>query len=524
MFFYDQEVEDQNAKKTNEEPFELGHVTYEEFAETTSAHGFQFTIGNKTNVRKGVWVVVVAFFVLCATYTSIQSTVDYVTGPGFSSEYSLVFDQPGGEPVKLADFLICDISPWDHKKAKEKGISTDMLSYLAYFVFPFSGNDPLFSEINKEKLAELEKEYVEIVGKHGNDVTALLDIVTRTCEETIIHCRMGMGKDLSGKECCDLNFSPGVYTTEGKCFNTAGKMDYYMIKAVKPLGMFLGVHIGEDVSRILNPTITPFSAISSRGITIVLSDPKDHPFISSVKKAYLLQPNTVNSVAIEKSVIDSTGLQDSLIHRQMCASSTDKEVIVSKSPGYKLYSKENCELSTMQNLAIQHLTCSLFFLPNPVGVPNCSPAQTVNFFQLFGAKGAEKLASQNYERTTNSAPNSCPLDCIKETYSARVSSHAMTEGLKTIISRAVLNTETKQQFAALTVHYPSFDSIKIVQHGKVSCPWLSSVIYWNISGHIGMVGRCWWKPGTDDWSFCFYNPGVCSGWVWIVVQGGGFTG
>ena len=94
----------------------------------------------------------------------------------------------------MADFLVCDISPWDPKKAEKNGISVDMLSYLAYFVFPFSGNDALFSEQNKDKLAGLEKEYQEVVEKHGNDVNTLLDKVTRTCDETIIYCRMGMGK------------------------------------------------------------------------------------------------------------------------------------------------------------------------------------------------------------------------------------------------------------------------------------------------------------------------------------------
>ena len=345
-----------------------------------------------------------------------------------------------------------------------------MLSYLAYFVFPFSGNDALFSEQNKDKLAGLEKEYQEVVEKHGNDVNTLLDKVTRTCDETIIYCRMGMGRDLTGKECCDLNFNPGVYTTEGKCFNTAGKLDYYMIKAVKPLGMFVGVHVGEDVSSVLNPTQTPFSALTSRGITVVLFDPKDHPFISSVKKAYLLQPNTINSVAIEKSVIDSTGLQDSLIHKQECAISTDQEIITSKSPGFKLYSKENCGLSEMQRAATKFMNCSIFNLPNPDQVKNCPPGQIVQFFQLY-TESHRLNKHDDHQMTTDS----CPLDCIKETYSARVSSHILTEGVKKIIGRRLLNTETEQHFAAMIVHYPSFDSIKIVQHGKVG---------WTVRGHI----------------------------------------
>ena len=163
-----QDAEDQNKEKTNFDPFNLGHETYEEFATQTSAHGFQFTVGDKSRRKKAVWVVVVAFFCLVACYTSVQSTVDYLMGPGFSTEYKLVFDQTTGDTVKLADFLVCDISPWDPKKAAENGISTDLLSYLSFFVFPFSGNEHIFNEENKVKLAELEKEFLEVVGKHGN--------------------------------------------------------------------------------------------------------------------------------------------------------------------------------------------------------------------------------------------------------------------------------------------------------------------------------------------------------------------
>ena len=408
-------------------------------------------------------MLIILIFGGLALYSSVQSSIDYMTGPGFSSEYNMVFDQQTGESVKLADFLVCDISPWDVERAQRNGISVELLSYLTHLLFPFGGNDPLFSEENKDKLADLEKKYQEVVAKYDNDVNALLDRVTRTCDETIIYCRMGMGRDLTGKECCDMNFNSSVFTTEGKCFNTAGKMDYYMGEAVKPLGMFVGVHIGQDISGVLNPTQTPFSALSSRGITLVLSDPKDHPFISSVKRAYLLQPNTISSVAVEKSVIDSSGLQDSIIHKQECAISTDQEIIMNKSPGYRLYSKENCGLSSMQRLATKSMNCSIFNLPNPDDVPNCSPGQAVTFFQHF----SETHIGSEQENRDSMAADACPLDCIKEIYSARVSSHDLTVGAKKFIAMERLNTETEQNFAGMNVHYPSFDSIKIVQHGKV---------------------------------------------------------
>ena len=168
-------------------------------------------------------------------------------------------------------------------------------------------------------------------------------------------------------------------------------------------------------------------------------------------------------MAIEKSVIDSTGLQDSLIHKPECAISTDQEINTSKSPGFKLYSKENCGLSEMQRAATKFMNCSIFNLPNPDQVKNCSPGEIVQFFQLY-TESHRLNKHDDHQMTTDS----CPLDCIKETYSARVSSHILTEGVKKIIGRRLLNTETEQHFAAMIVHYPSFDSIKIVQHGKAS--------------------------------------------------------
>ena len=368
----------------------------------------------------------------------------------------MVFDQQTGESVKLADFLVCDISPWDVERAQKNGISVDMLSYLAYFVFPFSGNDPLFSEENKDKLADLEKKYQEVVAKYDNDANAVLDKVTRTCEDTIIYCRMGLRKEMNGKECCDLNFNPGVYTTEGKCYNTAGKMDYNISKAVKPLGIMVAVHVGKDISDIINQKIASFLSYLNQGVTVVFSDPKDHPFISANKQSYYLLPNTINSVAVERAVIDSTGLRNSIFHKQECASSTDTEVIERRCPGYELYSKENCGLSTLRNVGVKILNCSLLFLPNPDNRPHCSPATTVKLFQL---------SQQKLEQP--SEDSSCPLDCIKEIYSARVTSHAITQGFRTMVSKAILDTETQQAFTAITVHYPSFDTIKIVQHGKV---------------------------------------------------------
>merc|ERR1712106_1300511 len=99
--------------------------------------------------------MIIIIFGLLAAFSSVQTTIDYITGPGFSSEYNLVFDQASGAAVKLADFLVCDISPWDLEKAKLNGISVELLSYLVHFIFPFSGNDPLFSDENKDKLTEL---------------------------------------------------------------------------------------------------------------------------------------------------------------------------------------------------------------------------------------------------------------------------------------------------------------------------------------------------------------------------------
>ena len=115
------------------------------------------------------------------------------------------------------------------------------VSYLAFFIFNFD-SDRKYKD--QEKLQQLEDEYqvslVEacnksrmyvnqpfqiLVAKYGS-ASSLLNAVTRSCEETIFFCKLGVGAEIVGEVCCRQNFKEPVYTTEGKCFGSSGKMEY----------------------------------------------------------------------------------------------------------------------------------------------------------------------------------------------------------------------------------------------------------------------------------------------------------
>lgn len=53
-------------------------------------------------------------------------TSDYLTGPGFNSEYKLVYST-NEDAQPLGVFAICDVAPWDFGKAKEANISAQMV-------------------------------------------------------------------------------------------------------------------------------------------------------------------------------------------------------------------------------------------------------------------------------------------------------------------------------------------------------------------------------------------------------------
>ena len=64
-----------------------------------------------------------------------------------------------------------------------------------------------------------------LVAKYGS-ANNLLNAVTRSCEETIFFCKLGVGAEILGDLCCRKNFKEPVFTTEGKCFGSSGKMEY----------------------------------------------------------------------------------------------------------------------------------------------------------------------------------------------------------------------------------------------------------------------------------------------------------
>ena len=67
---------------------------------------------------------------------------------------------------------------------------------------------------------------------------------------------------------------------------------------------------------------------------------KDHLVPAAAKRAYLTLPNTLNSVALEKTVIGSSRLES-------CVNADDQEIIAEKTRGFRRYSKDNCEINSL---------------------------------------------------------------------------------------------------------------------------------------------------------------------------------
>ena len=308
----------------------------------------------------------------------------------------------------------------------------------------------------------MEREYGLLVEKYGS-VTGILNAVTRSCEDTVFFCRLGLGKDLSGRQCCDENFSEAVYTTEGKCYSTAGKMLYKQIHAVKPSGIMLGLAMASEaeVSQKFDVTTGAFQATMFRGLTLVMTGQTDHIATAASKRSYLTLPNTMNSVALEKTVIDSSGLEQ-------CARSDDPSVILRHAPGYPHYTKDNCQFAGVQAAAIATVKCALSWLPNPDNQPECSPLMVTRLFQLLFTESGEAAAGSTVGSTA-----SCPLDCIHETFKAQLTSGQITQNLKALRDfQATLSNDTQEEednpdVVGFQIHYPSFDFIQTVQYPTV---------------------------------------------------------
>ena len=58
--------------------------------------------------------------------TNTEMASDYLNGPGFNSEYKLVYST-NEDAQPLGVFAICDVAPWDFGKAKEANISEQMV-------------------------------------------------------------------------------------------------------------------------------------------------------------------------------------------------------------------------------------------------------------------------------------------------------------------------------------------------------------------------------------------------------------
>ena len=108
----------------------------------------------------------------------------------------------------------------------------------------------------------------------------------------------------------------------------------------KLLAAVLAVVVQQGLRAALSSLVCNVGAFTGDQSVTWLTWTKDHLVPAAAKRAYLTLPNTLNSVALEKTVIDSSGLES-------CVNADDQEIIAEKTRGFRRYSKDNCEINSL---------------------------------------------------------------------------------------------------------------------------------------------------------------------------------
>ena len=121
----------------------------------------------------------------------------------------------------------------------------------------------------------------------------------------------------------------------------------------------------------------------SRGVSVSLSEEKDHVFSATSRGTEFLLPGTMNTIAIEKKVIDSTGIKNGWVHTLDCVDSKEDEAAKGKVPGFDQYSKNNCDMAAVQIIMESLMNCSLIYVPKISKDTYCTPVQVVEGFHAL---------------------------------------------------------------------------------------------------------------------------------------------
>ena len=120
-------------------------------------------------------------------------------------------------------------------KASRNGISRELLSYMTYILQPTPRPK---TNINVELMKSLKNKYYQKLEKVGNNVTKLLDLVTRTCEDYIQNNWAN----------CTRDFMEHHYALGGKCFPSTGTTQpgnpvSYELEIVAPASRYENIDI-----------------------------------------------------------------------------------------------------------------------------------------------------------------------------------------------------------------------------------------------------------------------------------------
>jgi Amiloride-sensitive sodium channel len=248
------------------------------FALTVDLDGVARTVDSDTRTERTFWTLTCCLAAAVAIFLTATVLLNYISGPSYDTSYRL--DEEG--LAKFPDILLCTSAPWDLELVEKHGISSDLLSYVSNFLFPFAGFGENGIQIITDDFIALDKEYNKLLPKFDNNTMYLLQNITKPCESILTNCVFGTV--ISYEDCCAF-FGPSEFMLGNMCFRTTRSLYF----AVQEAGMMNSIMFRLEVERRaldgLNVSlINPAARLLSSQMAIALSDNRSHTSLSQSRQ------------------------------------------------------------------------------------------------------------------------------------------------------------------------------------------------------------------------------------------------
>ncbi|XP_040580197.1 uncharacterized protein [Lepeophtheirus salmonis] len=422
---------------------------YFNFARNTSAHGFSWTIVDKSSSTATIiYSLLVAIALICVFITVVKSTSEYLFQNSYQTRYD-VDDEDSDGVILMPDFIICHSSPWSFEKARKLNISSNLLSYITVALNPYHALIGIVPD-RLQIYSELEKEFQNLVqGSFNGNLRNLLDAVTLDCSDFIRICMMGAFQTWA--ECCKNVFNyTGIYSYDGKCFSTKGVMNHQFLIASSFDAIQIVIAMDkENPYELLNGSIATWSSHSLRGISFALIDENDDP-ISALYNSDFIDYGVMTRTKIKKITMDRGGIN--------CFNNVGTN-----------YSQRNCKNQNIIEVVKKELSCMpiglLLTISDMTGIKYCSPMESLRIVN-------ETIGIRDYiQKSERESKNQCKNECIFTTYESVISSQILQNNYY----RKYVKKKPSHELVLHTIYFPSFNFGRITHVPKGIVDWLGDV-------------------------------------------------